>query len=365
MQDFLVMRDFGKTKPPTVEKVRRDGENMYCESRYVIVLNEEGAVVETIDRQTEYTGNFLVVLAPVTYDGEFLPLCVVLEIGLSRSVPYQQFEKKFTNHKFAIKSRRPIAKLNDKTIIYLLNKISVALQQIVDADTAHWQNLVHYTKMTPDGKLAKGGKVVSSGKFITVPKDEDLIIYICLLININARSKGHLHEFVQITKEKLVRLPFASYPKKDLKRLKVAQEIAYVLGEAKYPKLFLEIILDKLGKPGTKFRNLVEEIIDYFQIPINEDDPDKFIVAYLKLHEIYEDHGYLVSKFKTEVVTHPKRENRKKNYKYKGKPHGKEHMRLEILPSKEAISKKHCSGSQGGKPIINFPNGTPESMPKT
>lgn len=329
MQDFLVMRDFGKTKPPTVDKVRRDGENMYCESRYVIVLNEDGVVVETIDRKTEYTGNFLVVLAPVTYNGEFLPLCVVLEIGLSRSVPYQQFEKKFKDRKkISIQKRRTVVTLSEKATISFLPLISSSLQDIVDEDISHRKSLIWQTRASK-----KDGKQLRSGKFVTLSTEAEMVVFIFLEADLRHRTNGHLSLFVKLTKEKLDSLPYAYYPNKELKRLKVAKDIAYVLGEANYPSHFVDAIRKKLGKETTKYRALFEQIIEVFKISFHSGNENDLLHKELS-EKFSASKDELVNLTRLSVMVHPKRDKARQI-------HAKNCIRVEVFPSKEAVLEKH------------------------
>ena len=46
MDTILTMLPFNERRAPLVDKVRRDSELMYEHSRYVIVLNQQGCVVE-------------------------------------------------------------------------------------------------------------------------------------------------------------------------------------------------------------------------------------------------------------------------------------------------------------------------------
>lgn len=326
MEDFLVVRDFGKTRPPTKEKILRDGIMMYCEARYVIVLDEHGEVVERINRSITYTGNFLVVLAPIIHEGKKIELSVVLEIGLSRSVPYQQFEKNFADGKFAVKGRRPVAKLTDEKIIELLLTFSQIIQDVVDEETSHRKRLIWK-------KYGKDKKEMPIGIFVTVPFEASPLVYICLEKDFIERANGHLQLFVNMTREKLRKLKFAYYPKDEIKRFKVAQEIASILFDANYPSHFLEVIRRKLGKETGKIRSLFEQIIEEFEIKTKEkDDLD---VLHENLEKVFgENKDILINSFPISVQTHPKRNNRRST-------HAKDCLRIEIHPSKEAIEEKH------------------------
>ncbi len=328
MSDVLTMRSFPNERAPTVTKIRSDGIRMYCEARYVIVLNDEGEVIEKINRSLTYTGNFLVVLAPVIYDGWKVNLSVVLEIGFSRSVPYQQYEQITSDGvRYRTITRRPVAQLTDAKIIELLSTISSSLRNIVDEETSHRKKLIWV-------KYGKDKREMLSGMFVSIPLDEaSPLVYVCLEKDFISRTNGHLQLFVDLVKEKLRKLKFAYYPKGQIKRFKVSQEIASILFDANYPVHFLEFIRKKLGKETKKVRALFEQIVEEFEIKTkNKNNIDIF---YKDLEKIFsEDKESLIENFKITVQTHPKRDNKRS-------VHAKDCLRIEIHPSIEAVQKKH------------------------
>lgn len=327
MCDFLTMRSFTNQKAPTVEKIRSDGIRMYCEARYVIVLDEKGAVVERINRSLTYTGNFLVILAPVIYNGLKVNLSIVLEIGLSRSVPYQQFEK-FTDdgRRYRTITRRPIATLTDEEIIFLLPIISDSLQMIVDEDTSHRKKLIWV-------KNGKDKKEMLIGMFVAIPIEVSSLVYICLEKDFISRTNGHLQLFVDLVKKRLRKLKFAYYPKGQIKRFKVSQEIASILFEANYPSHFLEVIRKKLGKETKKVRSLFEQIVDEFGIKTKT--MNNLDILYEDLEKIFgKSKKSLIEMFQVSVQTHPRRDGRRST-------HAKDCLRIEVHPSKEAVQNKH------------------------
>lgn len=251
MNDFLIMRSFDSNqRVPTVDKVRRDGIRMYSEARYVIVLNEEGDVVERINRSITWMGNYLVVLAPVLYDGWKINLSVVLEIGLSRSVPYQQFEKKIDGKTVATKNRRPIVKFTDTKIISLTSILSQSLKTIALEETKHWKSVEY------GGKRKQVGRRISwkSSIFASIPHDEEILCYAVYLSDLETRFR-YLKEKVRFIKFWLKKYQFSYYSRKQLRSFAGAQKVAELLINAKYPTHHLHIILNNLSH---KHRELVE-----------------------------------------------------------------------------------------------------------
>lgn len=328
MSGFLTVRSFPNQRAPTVEKIRSDGIRMYCEARYVIVLNEEGEVVEKINRSLTYTGNFLVVLAPVVYDEWKVNLSIVLEIGLSRSVPYQQFEKWFGKEKISVQKRRPVVMLSDEHLIYLMSVIVVAIQDVVDEEVSHRKSLVWNTPTT-----RKNGSYLLNGKFITIPLEITPLVFICLKKDFTARVEGHLSLFVKLTKEKLSTFKYAYYPKGQIKRFKKAKEIASILDEAQYPEHFINAVRKKLGKPTGKYRALFEQIIDEFKISFGIGNENDALLK--KLDTKFEENSkHLLEQFPLIVVMHPKRDSTRD-------VHARNCIRVEIYPSEKMIQYKH------------------------
>ncbi|MCF7843654.1 hypothetical protein K9M47_02015 [Candidatus Gracilibacteria bacterium] len=327
MSDFLVMRSFDNQREPTVVKVRSDGIRMYCEARYVIVLDEEGNVVERINRPITYTGNYLVILSPIVYKGWKINLSVVLEIGFSRSVPYQQFEQRTCGGvRYRSVTRTPIAQLTDEKICSILSIIGDSFKMIVDEDTSHRKNLVW-------SKYGKDRKEMPIGMFVAIPLDARPLVYVCFEKDFISRINGHIQLFIDLVRSRLVKLKYAYCPKGEIKRFKVAKEIADILFAANYPAHFLEVIRSRLGKETRKVRSLFEQIVDEFAIkqkPKNDLD-----LLFEELGKIFSNRSEeLIGKFKISVQTHPKRDERRLI-------HARGCLRLEIHPSEEAIQKKH------------------------
>ncbi len=354
MRNFLIMRSFPLGKEPTTAKVIRDGEKMYCEARHVIVLDENGEVSYEENRPSAYTGNYIAVFAPIVYKGEEIRLAIALEIGFSRSVPYQWFEKWYGKKKVTTTVRRPVVKLTDEKVISLLPTLSRAIQHIIDQDVSHRRNLIYHTSTTPYGGKGKRGKELASGKFITVPKDESVLIFACLAKDSEARHRVHLSDFVRITRKRLSRLKYAYYPKGDLKRFSSVKKTVEILLDADYPAHFAEVIRRKLGKETEKVRSLFEQIVEVFEIKFKETTYDKDLL-YASLFQVLNGKAKdILGRFSLSVTNHPKRDADKLLYA-KEHGHNPAHavncIRVEILPSQEAIEKANPTQNDGTRYI--------------
>lgn len=272
MSEFLEMRSFEHRRMPLVEKVIRDGTNMYNSARFVIVLNDEGEIIEKINGKFGFVGNFLVVLAPVTYKGVYIPMSVVLEIGIGRATPYQQFEQKHNDGRITIKSRIPIAKLKNDFVIKILPLLAETIQLIVDSDISHRKRLIYTQKK-------KGYTLIrSNGSFIKIKHEEEILFYVCHLRDIETRRKDHLNRFANhIIKNLTILFGKSNYytdselKKQKIKNLFPASNIAYSVNEVQYPTHIMEIVRDKIIKRDKNKKGYIElfdQILRVYKIKI-------------------------------------------------------------------------------------------------
>ena len=277
MSDFLVMRSFPNRREPYVEKVRSDGILMYYEARYVIVLDEEGNVVERINRSITYTGNYLVVLAPLMYKGWKINLSVVLEIGLSRSAPYKQYEKCFESERFAVKARCPVARLTDEKVIFLLPLISKQIKSIAVEETAHWKSVTFGGRRETRGKRRSSHAIRwKCGIFASIPTEEEVLCYAVHLLDFETRV-DYLSQKVLFIEYWLRNYKQSSYSRKQLLSYAGAKKVADMVMDAEYPAHHLSVIV----------RGLSPHIRDLFDLCIRAYSPlPKEGEEYKELEEI-------------------------------------------------------------------------------
>lgn len=146
MNSLFIPASFEKGRVPTVQKVIRDGAKMYQFSRYVIVLDAIGNVIESFENysSTEVV-DCLVVLAPCVYKGASIDNAIALEIGFRRFVPYKQAEYRLpiteTTYKIcAIKDRLPVISLAKNLVLAILPELVKGIQRCVDSLIGTWQN---------------------------------------------------------------------------------------------------------------------------------------------------------------------------------------------------------------------------------
>lgn len=81
-----------QTNARQVLKAIDDVRRLKEQARYVLILDAQGKLINIIYRAT-YFANLIAVLAPATLHGIPLPEALVLEIGISRTRPYQAVER--------------------------------------------------------------------------------------------------------------------------------------------------------------------------------------------------------------------------------------------------------------------------------
>lgn len=356
MSEFLEMRSSKKKRTGLntkrmVEKLTRDAENMYEHARYVIVLNEEGEVIEKINHFYGFVGNYLVVLAPLTYKKEHIPMSVVLEIGLGRLTPYKQFIKTFCygDVEIRIADRTPIVKMKDSLVIKLLPLIAKTLQSIVDQDISHRETL---TIVKNKGDSVRDAIIQSRGIFIRINKEEEILSYVCLARDIETRSNHHLNRFVKNVITKLAVLFGKSdyYTDKELKKQSIggripADDIAFFVFEANFPTHIMKIVREKIIKLDNQTNSYIElfdQILRVFKIKTLDTDVDDQML-YVELDKKFGDRKKeLLSKFPILIGVDVKRTSTRKEWRIAENKdplweHAKGCIVVEVKPSRELL----------------------------
>lgn len=272
MNDFLILRTFPNRREPAVEKVIRDGINMYNSARFVIVLNEKGEIVEKINGKHGFVGNFLVVLMPIVYKGINISLSVALEIGFGRATPYKQFEQTVEGETTTIKARVPVIQLSESFVIKILPLLTETIQLVVDSN-------VSCRKRTTFVKKNKGRQeILTTGSFIKIRHEEEVLSYVCLARDFETRVNGHLNRFAKniICRLALLISKSSYYSDAELKKKRVRGElvaltIAVAIQESNYPTYIMEIVRDKIRKidnSAKQYTELFDQILRVFKVVI-------------------------------------------------------------------------------------------------
>jgi hypothetical protein len=360
MNQLLVMRIFGENRrTPRVSTVKQDGITMYYKSRYVIVLDEHGTIVEKVNHRRIHSNKknnlatHITVLAPVVYKNHRINQAVVLEIGVSVSTPYTRFEYTENKRREYYGPRMPVAHLSTEAQIKLLPDIFQVIQTVIDEELEHRATLIDRTRT----EQCKHDRVVLyKGKSVTISKEDEVLIYALLKLDIEFRRKNHLNDIVWCIQTRLMKMKAGEYSEKELKRRKDVQEIAYYIAEGKFSSFILNEIRRMLGKPEGKVRHIFEQILEAFKIRPQQ----IYEVSHLyeTLHAKWSKIDPEIKKLEISLKTQPKKDKRRleaelrrlKTAKEKSSPMNKNGsisskakgcVRVVAYPSLGLVKKKH------------------------
>lgn len=158
--------DTATTVVPFEHKLVRDGRTIKQYARWVLVIDEEGNILSTIDRSHKgYLVNSIAVLGPALVKGTLMPETVLLEIGLSRCRPYRRSER--GNRDVVVSSREVIPKrlraacISHKQLAAIWPTVWPMLEEFVGQTRAGWKETSRVASVvkTPAGLMdcEKGG----------------------------------------------------------------------------------------------------------------------------------------------------------------------------------------------------------------
>lgn len=346
MHKFLDMHSFDKNeRVPTAEKIIRDGMNMYDYARYVIVLDDEGNVSEEIDREENFVGDYLVVLAPTIFKKQKIEKSVVLEIGISRSTPYKPFEKKILGEDVSIINRIRVASLKDESLLKLMPTISKILETIVASRVATWKNI--------DFFIPKAGRYKRRGIFLTIHNDEKILCFANHLMDMTSRNYLKVSRAAGLSRwTKGFHNKAFSY--KQLCSFTRPIKIWEMLRNCNYPEHYLDYVLNQLT---ANQREVVADVLRAFSVREMRnkkgDNEEKLRVMQLNIKDILKTtpppDGFkelqklyggkekeIIKSWPLHIVCHPNRDV-KRGENGLGSAHAEKSLRVELVPSKELV----------------------------
>jgi hypothetical protein len=167
----------------TIAKVIRDAKIMKFMASYVIEIDCKGNVIHQYGNPPfETLLDCIVVLSPIQFQDTHIDQAVVLEIGLSRFVPYKATEIKADRpdkkkQRYVIPSRQHVGTLPWQAVKKILPTIWTAIQICVDAKMERWTK-ARFVQEAVSEKQPLGTKrfaVYESWVTIRVPKEYALI----------------------------------------------------------------------------------------------------------------------------------------------------------------------------------------------
>lgn len=129
----------------TIWKIRRDTERIRRLASFIIVLDENGAIQETI-RNRSYDipiQRIIAVLAPTTIGEEYLSETIVFEMTWGRSVPYQRIEENLGGGKvwIPITRRRRVRMITEEELRSVWASLEQGILSILKEEMYHWRSL--------------------------------------------------------------------------------------------------------------------------------------------------------------------------------------------------------------------------------
>lgn len=308
-----------------------DGRILYRHARAVILLDASGEVVEIIHRPIGFLVNVVAIIGPHLVEDVLLNRVVRAEIGIGRTAPYTTSETRSPQGILHRTQKRNAYPLTEKEQSKLLPVIGKVIQKIIDVETSHRKRLTYFKNKKADSQ------VYLIGKWITIPAHLTLLTFACLAKDMATRKSGHLKEVVNRTWLKLSGAKSLSYTPKQLRRLKIAQYTASVFHDARYGVHVFNWIRESIGKCSEKERALFEQIIEVFKLePTQERDSH-----YLALLEYFgrNTEQQILRNFPLRVMISQKRIERREKKKKPEYRHAKGCLRVEVMPSQEALEK--------------------------
>ena len=153
------------------------------------------------------------------------------------------------------------------------------------------------------------------------------------------RVSGHLRQFIEYTKDKLIVARFAHYSLQQIKRKWWAQEIANNLYEAGYGEYFFEVIRSSLGQEGSKIRNLFEQIVEAYALEPKQGKDREYLTLRERFGNLEEE---TLKNFSLDVMIHGKRVVLREKKYPRSSPlyrHARGSLRVEVRPSDGAVER--------------------------
>jgi hypothetical protein len=350
MYKHLIPVVFTSRKEPHPSKVARDGKIMYEKSLYVIVLDEQGTVVEAFENPP-FTNpvDCITVLSPVIYKGVLIQHSVVLEIGLRRTSPYTRTEYRSAGSRKrgprirtkdkqnslpppvrsrevrgCVNQRTPAFRLSDSSLLALLPELCKALECCITLFLETWErnNLLYKPNKNAPHSYSTSitARVVNEERLLCAAiLFEDLRGRMGEERNLGANARYLKREcglFMKANKRSLTEQ--GDYLHDTVKRSHRAQSIADFLKVRilyyGYSLHMIQAMLSLVGRKNSSERRLLDQIQKVHKVPAPLEDPQ-----YQDLHKTYGAlRRALRSSFKLHVYVNKKRAKKRTEQHGKG-----------------------------------------------
>lgn len=267
------MRSNGASRPrrATVEKLKRDAENLKAYARFAIVLGESGGI-EVIDNGTRRAQGLsyvkiIAVLGPAQHNGKHLPEANLLEIGYSRARPYASTElsknggRSHQRGRF-LKQRPRIRLLSDEEMARVYPHIVDCMRVIVLESSEHWETRTWHIKKRSG--YTKGPGEVGRGIYFTVSHSDRHLHRQFSLEDMQHRKDSYILRHISWVRWLSKKYKFSCQLKKHTR----ARQIADMLLQDHYTP-FYRTVLCRHFEECSRERILLDSIVEAFNIDVS------------------------------------------------------------------------------------------------
>jgi hypothetical protein len=282
----------------TLAKIKRDVEIFSNKASYVIELDIDGNVLEAYSNPPfEKLLDCIVVISPIVFEGAYIDQAIVLEIGISRFVPYKRTEVKANKPDKkkqckVIHARSLVETLSWEKTQKILPALWRAIQFCVDSKMETWTRGTFIQKPRSIRIGATYFPAYEAWIMIRIPK-EHVLLYAILKskdeIDRSSPNKNYHSSSELISEEFNFFMKLYGYEKKEhsedtIKKSeileKVAKRIERKIKQGSYTKRSIEAIKNMLRtkQRGETFVSLFDSLFHIFDIP--EPTNDVFLDEY-------------------------------------------------------------------------------------
>lgn len=201
----------------TLPRARRDAGRLKKIARWVVVVDENGNILDLINNEP-YLANVFAVLGPANVCGEDIREAVLLEIGISRGCPYARTESSRTGKNRVARRRQKVADLSMNQLRTIWPTLLSVLEECVTSARERWT-----IKGAWSARTNAGMKEFERGISFSVSSSDQLLREVFLLRDMAHRK--YLHKTARIIAHFLRRYKYAFYPERQLRSLAGVQKV--------------------------------------------------------------------------------------------------------------------------------------------
>jgi hypothetical protein len=264
----------------TIRKIQDDARRLRHLARFIIVLDESGAVRETIENHPEsyecFTRPVIAILAPTKIGDKTLPETLVFEMTYERAVPYARIEENLPGGgiRVPIPKRRRVRCITEQELRSAWPTLKQAFISILKERLYHWKSL-------GDKYWLGKGNGFYRGIFFRIPSEDAVAIKEFWNEHLRYREPS-----LRKALKKIVRLRYSYYSEKQLRSFKSIhsfvelcevfriEERRWILENAGDRKTLVALIYDtfsltytdKADEPGSDRKDVAEKFSRFMKM---------------------------------------------------------------------------------------------------